>query len=299
MAVLSVKQSWSMSSAGGDAVRRTGARGFTVLLDGADDIDRATLLGQTAPGIPRVGEAHPADGWLRAGRAQVSVRSPILLEVRVDYAVQTGGGADNPLLARPTRRWTWAVSQEEVDRAYDGKPIVNSAGQPFDMLPVAEFVDPVLEIGRNEAADNPALRIKYAAEGGAINSDPFYGAQPGQARMLAIEAEEVQSGNFIYWHKTYRVQFRAGPAGEPDSAKKAWCRRVLDQGTWGARIVQAATAGQSQLVQQIRKFVDERGFPLDRPVLLDGHGALLARGQAPTYLYFERGPRLPFGIFHL
>ena len=312
--ILEVKQSWSGLAAGGDDKRRTASAVFTVLFDQADPAAARPLLAAVAnvpdARVPQIGESHPHDPWLRAGRPQVRPLSPVLFEVSVDYrgpAGETPGQGDNPLTAPPKRRWVWAASQEPIDMDEDGQPIVNSAGQNFDQNPMVEVYDPELVIERNEATDDPRVRLQYRM---AVNADPFYGARPGQALMLPIEAEEVRQGDFAYWAKTYRIRFRRGP---PDvakmvsaaaahgttagamSARLAWYMRMLDNGV--CKKVTRDVDGQQ--VTRLEAILDRHGVPVVKPVLLDGAGQVLPESEKPVWLYFRTSPVLPFRPFRL
>lgn len=299
MGVVDVKLDWSREAAGGSLEERTASRGYTVLFDAADPPTLRALLAQVAPGIPQPGESHPGDPARRAGRCQVRARSPVLYEVVVEYRAAAGGaadGEDDPLNQPARRRWTWASSQEPIDYDFAGAPIRNSADQPFEPPPTAEVFDPELVIERNEADDDPRLRLLYRM---AINADAFYGAEPGQAMLLPIEAEEVRlpagragQREVVYWRKVYRIRFRRGPE-ERDAARKAWLLRILDQGMrekrWNSQTAK----------NEYRQIVDDQGLPIDRPVPLNGAGLRLGADQQPKWLYFQMSPILPFAVFRL
>lgn len=282
MSIRNVAESWSEAELGEDKGRRV----FTVLLDGTDSPAARLAQAQTAAGIPRRGEVHPFRPAITASEPTVRCKAPYLYEVRVEYSISGGGRIEadkGPLAQRPTRRWSWQSSTEQVDWDFAGKPIVNSAGQPLDPPLTMEIIDPVLEISRNEPLRDASSMIAYRM---AINSDPFYGAAPGQARMLSVSSEEVQEEKLVYLRTIYRIAFRPGPQGEADAEKKAWCTRVMDQGT-----CEGGDWGQGH---ELKPIYDEHGVPISSPVKLDGNGKELADKDKAIWLYFETGPRMPF-----
>jgi len=209
MSVLEVRENWKEAAAGGSGDKRTASRGFTVLCSSAND---GPLVAQTAVGIPRYGDRHPRDQWLRAERPQVKTVTPLYFAITVEYVSNAGSSStSNPLHEAAKIHWGSEVSVEPVDvlpddgRTNGGKPIVNYAGVGFNPPFEREFYDSVLTISRNEASYNEAQAILYR---GAINSDAFFGAAKGQAKCTDIQAERIVAGTLIYWAKSYQFKIR-------------------------------------------------------------------------------------------
>jgi hypothetical protein len=285
VAIIDIKESWSgMVSGGTDS--RTQTRVLTVLCD------RPMTTTQIAfsPGIPRWGEAHPEDGWLRAQIPGIKPLAPWYFEVTITYVIPGGSqGEDNPLNIPPDRRWGFVECTEPIDEDLDGKPIVNSAGDTFDPPPTDDFYDPLYTITRNEAAFGPAVALMY---NDAINADPFMGAPAGSA-WLRVESEEVQTKKLVYWRTIYSVQFRVN-----ERDKAGWKLRMLNQG-YNSKFQTGSND------TEVRPVMDKKtNTPISHPVLLDAKGQRilpeqLAGGTKAVWLMFKRKRAVPFGPLHL
>lgn len=209
MSVIDVCENWKEAAAGGSGEKRTATRGFTVRCSSAQD---GPLVAATATGIPRYGDRHPRDQWLKAERPQVKTVTPLFFAITVEYVSNAGSSTTSNPLHEPSQiHWGSEVSVELVDvlpddgRANGGKPIVNYAGCAFDPRFEREFYDSVLTISRNEAAYNEAQSIRYR---GAVNTDSFFGAAKGQAKCVNIQADRVVAGTQVYWAKSYQFKIR-------------------------------------------------------------------------------------------
>jgi hypothetical protein len=169
-----------------------------------------------------------------------------------------------------------------VDRDQDGNAVVNTAGDPFDPPVTMEDPRPVLTIARNEPAIDWSLVYRYR---NAVNSDSFWGADPGQVKVSRISprrvwdqylsANELTPGGF-YWAITYEFEFN------PDG----WHSKILSQ-------------GMRQLVGGVQKPITIGGSAITSPALLDESGALLAVGADPVFIEFTIYPELPYATFNL
>ncbi len=129
-------------------------------------------------------------------------------------------------------------------------PPVNSAGEPFDPPPLYDKCDPVLCVEVTYATyDNDRAMIFN----NSLNSDKFFGADPGQVRCK-IKAKRFQWRDQFRWTVTYRFSYRA----------EGWQPQVLDIGSH-YRI--ASGSGHLEF------FHDDSGTPFLG--LLDGHGGPL------------------------
>lgn len=281
MGIINIKEKWSGNTAGGTN-RRTATRVLSVLCDGPMD---ALEVART-PGIPRYGEAHPLDGWLRAGFPQVRTVAPWYFEVTVNYEIPgTSEFEDNPLNAPPDRRWSYVERSQEIDVDLDGKPIVNTAGEAFQGLTETVY-DPLYTVSRNEKVAGAAISLIY---NDAVNADPFLGAPPGTAWMR-VEAEEVYTKYLVYCRMTYSVQFRVN---ERDHA--GWKLRILNQG-YNARPSIGA--------EPVPVFDRTTNAPMTTPSFLDENGmyikpSALKAGKKAVWLMFRRKRAVPFGPLHL
>jgi len=287
VAIIDIKLKWSGSTTGGGTKRET-TRVLTVLCDAPMD----TLELARSPGIPCYGDAHPNDGWLRAGLPQVRALSPWFFEVTIVYKIpdlSTFNNEDNPLNAPPDRRWGYVECTEPIDEDLDGNPIVNTAGDTFDPPPTETFYDPLYTVVRNEAVAGAIVSLQY---NDAVNADPFLGASPGEA-WIRVESEEVHAKQLTYCRMTYAVQFRVNKRD-----KAGWKLRILNQG-YNSKF----QTGSDDTA--VRPVMDKRtGTPISHPVLLDAKGARilpeqLAGGTKAVWLTFKRKRSVSFGPLHL
>lgn len=242
--------------------------------EGADPRDIAE-----ARDVPQRWDAHPDERDLLAQDPVVMAdpADPKRWVVTVTYrTVRTGRPeTQNPdPLSRPTD-YEWDDATEimypQVDLTpSEAKPILNSAGDPFDPplgMPVSL---PVLRVTRNERRYSPGKAYSYAW---AYNLDPFMGVAPGYALMLPWRAQRITENNFTYWRVMREVKFRFEPWG---SWKETY---VLD-------------AGLRELVYEDeewkrRNITDSDGMPATTPMLLDGAGRRLKADKPAVYLAFR------------
>ena len=296
MSGLNVTEKWSGRAASGDGVSRSAIRVLQVEMSSASD---TPVDAQLATGVPRKGEPYPGDPFLRC-EAPPSVRSisPTLYEVTASYASATGSdvdqqGRDNPRSRRATIRWSFAQSEVEVDEDADGKTITNVNGETFHEPISRRQNDPVLTITRNEGTFNYRRAIQYMAKGGATNSDTFFGAKPGMARIESItsDARQYESG-VSFDPVTYEIHFR----------EDGWKRRVLNQGFYRrmtedeihASTPEVEAAGPWAPDGTLLTKVRSKGQAVTKPVLLGEDGFLLGKGKAAHWLKIKLHPSKSF-----
>lgn len=190
---------------------------------------------------------------------------------------------ENPLLKPLEIEGGFNPYEEVVDEDQTGKAVVNSASDPFDPPITEEDPRQVLTIVRNEPSFDWATAYQYR---NAVSSDEFWGAAPGQAKVVRISAKRawdqylaansITPGGF-FWIVTYEFEFNI----------KGWHRFVLDQG------MRKLSGGNQSLIVLLD------GTSVTSPVLLDGNGGVLAASAEPVFLEFITKPELPFAIFNL
>jgi hypothetical protein len=292
--LVDVKTDWSRTSLSIAGKTRRGRRTLTAMFSGTGEtMEQRLALALQAPGVPRYGEPWPGDAWLRAVSIDPKPKSLALIEIEVEY--ERGGSAlqqkaDNPLYEPAEISWTTSASQEPVDQDLDKKPIVNSAGQPFDQPPSIEVSDPVLRIVRNQATWDQALALRYLSPRRAVNSDTFWGQPPGTARVNNLEASEVRAVSGTYYKCTYEFQFRGPPPDKPTDYDKAWQLRILDQGRASKKLLTAANE------IRLTTLLTAEGLTLSDPIPLDGAGqpAAPVTDRPQAWLYFRIYPSRPF-----
>jgi hypothetical protein len=252
-----------------------------------------------APGIPRVGDKYVgANGETDIGCYCYSVQprsldEPRWWEVTCTYSndgAKFGDAAkeqsdkgnkdsdkeNNPTSRPPRVTTTWEryVFPAVVD--VNGKPIVNSAGEPFDPPNEVEDLRPVISVTVVKEKFNPADALPFA---GAVNDDNFLGIPPGLARLAGLSATTIQEGGRTLQEVTY--EFHVNFLGWELKVLDVGFRQKKDDGTLVEIEVKGDTTG------RVRK--------LSSPWPLDGKGKAQAAGNAPVVLSFQVYPKKGFG----
>ena len=296
MPIVDVKYGWSGNPATVGEKRVTAERVGTIKTDSTADT-AVTLIGDSS--VPQRGDVHPDDPNATLKVSQVFIRQIgiMFFSIRVLYATGDLGSTDqnptnNPLDAPARIRVTSHTTQEHVDEALEEndttgrKTITNTALEPFDPPSLYDVTDIDIEIERNEPFLDWALWFAYF---NATNSDAFLGFEPGVVRMLAISAEDVIEGELTYYKVSYRFRVRSPQRA---SNARAWYLRILNQGFRLWKSSDPATG-----LAQYEQFVDESGYPLTSPTLLDVDGQALPTADDPIWLEFQVYPSKPFGVF--
>jgi hypothetical protein len=181
-----------------------------------------------APGIPRVGSQYVAlDGTFdplarcrkvtprRAAdnicewvvTCEFSTQSPVGIgsdPTGVTQRPASEGGNDDPTQWLPKRRWDSRDVTLVLRKDLDNKYAVNTVGDFFDPLPTYQSAVKVLMIERIESTFDAEEMADFDF---AMNQQAFLWAEPKQAQMLPITAEEAWIGNSLYWRVRYAIQF--------------------------------------------------------------------------------------------
>ncbi len=114
----------------------------------------------------------------------------------------------------------------------------------------------------------------------AVNTNPFYGAKPRQAKIVSIASgEQKTEGDISYYEVAIRVAFME--AGE------TWDREILNTGM--SRFIKDFSTGELTLTSE-----DPNANPINSPVKLSKEGTLLADDAEPVYLKFKTYPERNF-----
>lgn len=260
-------------------------RDYVVITD--NPLDQAIVI-ETAPGIPKLGDPifHPTPDFERrvvdVAPRQDSAQ-PTVWMVTVTWrssSDSSGGGPDpeplNPLLRPAEIQFLDTVSREPIDVDADGNPITNSAGVTFEDPVEKDVSDPIIRIVRNEPSFNQFQAAEYRQ---SINSDGFFGWDPGQVKCVTLTAVQQREPEFPpYFRVTYEFHVRFD----------GWQTNKLDVG----RI----ELDDSDEPINITGADDQA---LSEPVYLDGAGKQLEPNEPPVFLTFDLYPERPFAVFGL
>jgi hypothetical protein len=305
MAVVDVKEKWSGETAGSSNEARTARRIYQVTVD--DPNNDTPVVARLATGIPRKGQSYNKgsliDAYMTVQTVTANRITPTYYEVNVDYSTARAStlpdDSQSPLDQPPQRSFQMRTSTEPLYSGWNDAdalvPITSTAGEQFDGLPPQEVYDIVYVVTRNQSAFDVTQAYQYQ---GAINTDNFLGAAPGQAKIIDIRADEVITPSLTYWRATYQVALREGiPTTGGDSTTgpaKAWWIRLLNV---GLRCFNAASPTKTT------ECLDSNKRPVSSPVRLkaDGTQASLTDPTDKSYVAFrpQFSRKLPFAALNL
>ena len=214
----------------------------------------------------------PQDNRLYARTPQVERVGLDLYEVTVDYRTLATGTVpppdpDNPLSMLPTFRWSQGNSTEEVAVDANDKPILNSAGYPFENRSAREFGTLHLTIVRNESNYDGLLALEYQ---NTVNSDAVIIARAGTFLPLVLRCVAIQpvtEYNVLTPWLPIQYDFEFIPRRTPlelSGAVSPHDYRDVDSG-FGGWYSDGGTTERG-------RFVDGEGEDISEAVLLNGQG---------------------------
>lgn len=280
MAILSVDR---LSSGRTGNVNQVGVRNYTavyrVITDNKEDGPQVV---RQATGIPRVLDGYNNGNDVDAGARVVDVRADLqdeksltVWKVTVEYSSdsgQSGQQQEDPLDRPAVQRWSFNRYVKLVEKYLDDKKFSNTADEPFEPYEIDDS-RPVLEVTRNQASFNPVLAYEYRD---AVNSDAFFGAAPGTAKVASISASQSEENGILFWVVRYAIEFN------PDG----WQPKIRNQGL----MMRNSTGDQVNAT-------NDKGQPTTTAIDLAQDGTKLAAGAAAIYLDFRMYPKKPFSVF--
>jgi hypothetical protein len=255
---------------------------WLVYTDGAS----STVEAETAAGIPALGSVHPSDTSRVAKSVSAkfhSEKANVIL-VTVDY-----GEVENEGEQEDTAPWdepdevSWEDSEgnEPFFRDVDDKPVVNSAGEPFEDFLERDSGELSVTINRNSLDYSASQSVGYR---NVINSAPFTldGASigKGEAKMSGISAKTAYYEGTKYYQITYKLKLR-----------ETWKVKIEDRG------YNEKDTTNTGKVKPILKGTPP--VPVDKPWPLDGAGAKKANStDKPSQLEFKPYKEKSFSVFN-
>ncbi len=196
---------------------------------------------------------------------------------------QVGGGPEaNPLLMPIDVSWGFKDYEHVVEQDIEGKPVRNSAKDPYDPPLIINVPNQMMTVVRNEAFYNVPLAYLYR---NSINEDSFAGQSPLFAKCFGITPKNLFHPTVgWYYQVTYEFEFM-NPRNSADA--KGFRKTILDR---GLRKLDFNTG------KQIHIYLNSQ--PITQPMLLDGSGGILPLNGVPVYNEFQVFPELPFSEFN-
>lgn len=270
MAVVKVREPFARSGSINAQWQREYERAFTVETDDADD--GPVTVGAAIP--VKIGDTYRSRNDSDPGSYCQSIRVSCDTEGGKFWTATAQYGPRDILSQEPrdpTERpikvsWSFSRFERPVVLDQDGKPVLNSAGDPFDPPLTVPDSWPLLTIVRNERTFDSLLAYNFNE---AVNLDPFWGVDPGIVKVLDINGELAKDQD-IGWYYVVTYQFEFNPDG--------WQPSVPDL---GYRELDASGKPTDITVD---------GTPVGKPVRLNGKGKYLDKADTtgPTkYLDFR------------
>ncbi len=264
---------------GYDRSARTIEDAYRVRVDAPNDTDAAIAAVEARP--------VPAGYLVDNVRAAHINRNPLWFDVRITYKqpLTLGGtGADDPL----TRPSTLSASYDEWTEPYDTdhtpapdgpKPVVNSAGDPFQSFPERKAGTLVLQVTKNVATFDAVAydAIKFTTNASAVT---IRGTVYPKDTLLFLPPtvqevyEQIGSQTYHYFTVTYRLAADANRHRHP----------IADRGY------------REQVNGEMLPILDGEKRPTEEPWPLDGSGRAKPAGSAPATLTFQPYASAAWGI---
>ena len=237
---------------------------------------------RAAEGIPRLGETFTTQyGDLNFEAVAYAVEvtpdreSPGIWHVTVRYSTckREDGQDENPLLQPAEISGSFDSFKRPLWIDANGKPVVNSAGEPFTEPVMVDDSRPVLRIRKNFPSINPGV---WMAAKDAVNDSPFLGFPAGYLKIRNISWETRMWKGMPYVTVTVDMHAAGHEGWDPI--------KVLDRGF--TEIID----GKRELIK------DKNGHPVSQAQMLNGQG----RVGGPYFLTFSAYRKINFyglGLF--
>ena len=190
-----------------------------------------------------------------------------------------------PWIQLPEYEWSAveATTAKQWDR--NGKPFLNSAGQPFAPAPTVEIAYPMLTITRNEETYEPSMVSAWAF---AVNAADFMGYPAGCVQHLPPTCKVMWEGGQKYYRVTRKLRFKPEEFIDVfdfdttvvENQRASWQPAFLDAGYY--QLSDPALVGPVSVVPIYR----QAHRVSNQPALLNGAGRVLATADPPVYLKY-------------
>ncbi len=270
-----------------------------VLYVTADNDNETTFSAELNCGVSR-GDPHPNIGYVYAKRLRtvnhgtsrrvfltsieysqsipppIDETDPLTWDVEVDYEFQNElvpfnrglyirklwdrQAADGSIFLSTSPDSNVAYTSPATNSGLHEFPVTDSAGSPIDPAPTIEIERTTLIVTRNETGFDLSVLNSWQ---GAVNTDYFHGAIPGQLKLRLVPGRKVTTNNVSYRPITYRFEHRV----------EGWDYLIQDKGFYHY-VLSDPEDGDSDLIREpIVDPVTMTNIPA--PVLLDGNGQKL------------------------
>jgi hypothetical protein len=310
MAIQNITEEWLGRSGGDDINSTEHQRKFRVVYDDADLPEVRPFIalygGADLQGkkIPAGFEQHPYNPFLCVIRRRYEPLSPHIYDFIIDYSNRANSCVESAreLLINPCDApWGIEYFTEEISVRVDfdenGKPIKNVVGDPPDPNLQEIFTFEGVRIQRNLPDWDHRLMATYA---NPVNSDFFWGHEPGTVLCKRTGARRMRQGNVFFYDSLVELLF------SPFITVQApWGKDVI--GGWGTRIrhegyrinvnINGVTKIRRAQVDPANDGIDsynDKWDPTPEPVMLNDLGYRLLVDNFCCWLIFDLHKKLPF-----
>jgi hypothetical protein len=255
-----------------------------------------------AAAVPRLGWPHADDAFARVVSVEPQQKGDSLTEFEVVVRFSTKGPdegnpneIENPLNRPPEWNFEWQGREVEMVRDFNGKPVLNSAGRPFEQQPTDTIFSPIMNVSYFMEA-YPLWAVK--AYCGAVNTDNYrlcgFDMPKFTTRLWPAGAHLHREAGITCVRVAWKFELRDPLTGQDPGDQ--WDAHPLDQGYMRVEAVESDEGPSLDYVP----FTDKEGNQRQEPTPLNGQGEEYVPppvgGEDPvfTYLQFQRGARLPF-----
>lgn len=175
-------------------------------------------------------------------------------------------------------------------------PITNSAWVQFDPPPEADYSRLGITITRNHSVFPTVLMGKYQD---VVNSDNFLINLNGfvlrvpkfAAKMQSISGSREYADESPFWRVRYELHL---------DLFRGWRVDLLDRGfvttkeNSDSEVAQSPGDFPTETSVNVHNIIDDKGLPMNTPVMLDGQGNQLPSAGTPSYLRYAIYQERPF-----
>lgn len=253
-------------------------REYVVVLDNIMEADGETL---TFPGVPAIGSAHPVYPGLVVASYDVEEgrdKEKKTLKVTANYSSRTFEVSDptgaNPLTVQ-VDEWGWDDGTEEKELTVDkaGKPVVNSAGDPFDSVPKISVPAPtftkVMKF-KDRQSGWAAMNCKVNKAEITIGGEKF----PAGTLLCSCAEKRIIGDDVWKYQYTVHLKYKSNVVNlSGTNTEIGWDVAVLDAGMRAKQTV-GEGANAHEEIRVIRKVDQETGkmCVVTSAALLNGNG---------------------------
>ena len=252
-------------------------RKYQIVMDSTMDSETLSFSG-----VPAIGSAHPTYNYLFVSSYDIEEGEGAekkTLTVWVNYErseVYTDGEGEEQTTCA-VEHWGWDASteQKELVSDADGKPVLNSAGDPFDSVPLVSTYSPVFtKVVKFTSRKSSAMACNCKVNDGAVTIGSM--SCPEGSLLCSVEEERlIGDANWKYRY-TIRLKYKT------NKVKIAGADTLTDIG-WDVAITDAGMRELDSGVPTLIKVIDHetgKRCAVTSPELLDGQGNAVSRSAS-------------------